>query len=310
MGRPDETAAPWTRRRLLAASGAGLAVMGCGGRAKGQATDHSAADSGPPTGGGEPERDSGGAADDTGSPGSWASGGTASVDPDHYPDPFADAPAPRCTLTCAAVLGPCYAPAATTELDISEGVAGLPTLFALRFVRAEDCAPVAGLRVELWATDRHGRYSGPTTRGGGADEPSTTGQCHDDTATEARFQRGERTTDSAGVVRFHGVFPGWYPGRAIHLHLRVFEAGTELLTTQLYLDDALGDAVYLDHPDYRDRPGDGSDGGPVRTRMADEHHTLDLADYTMATERTASGALLASMDLALRQSSDEELCRD
>lgn len=315
MKTPDAKPPAWTRRAVLAAGGAGLAVVGCGHRPKGSASDGdqlgSATDGSPtPDEDTAAGRDSGDVGEDTGASESWATGGTSSVDPDHYPDPFTGAATPRCTLTCAATLGPCYAPAAATTLDISEGVAGLPTMFALRFVRAEDCTPVPGITVQLWATDRQGRYSGPTTRGGEPDEPSTTEQCHDGTATEARFQRGERTTDSAGVVRFHGVFPGWYPGRAIHLHLRVFEAGEELLTTQLYLDDTLGDTVYHDHPDYWDRPGDGSDGGPVRTRMADEHHTLDLADYTMDTERTASGALLASMDLALRRSRDEELCRD
>ena len=242
--------------------------------------------------------------DDGTEPAAWATGGTAAVDVAHYPDPFADGAAASCTLTCLATLGPCHAEVNLDRQDVSEGVAGLPTLYAFRLVRAEDCRPVPDAEVEIWMTDREGRYSGPTTQDGTADGIDSTMQCHGGEATAVTFQRGTQTTDSDGIVRFHGVFPGWYPGRAIHVHLRVREAGGFMLTTQFYMDDTLADEVFATHDDYSHRPGEG------RTRIEDERHSLDMADYTFATTRTDQGALVAAMEIGLRRMTSEDICRD
>ena len=71
---------------------------------------------------------------------------------------------------------------------------------------------------------------------------STTGQ---------KFLRGYQTTDSNGIARFTTIYPGWYRGRAVHLHFKIRSTLTgrgEEFTSQLFFDDALSDAVYARPP--------------------------------------------------------------
>ena len=67
----------------------------------------------------------------------------------------------------------------------------------------------------------------------------------------AKFLRGFQTTDSDGRVRFTTIYPGAYPGRAVHIHFKVRAqaAGRDAeFTSQLYFDDALTDRVHAAAP--------------------------------------------------------------
>jgi protocatechuate 3,4-dioxygenase beta subunit len=55
-------------------------------------------------------------------------------------------------------------------------------------------------------------------------------------------------TDANGIVAFSTIYPGWYRTRATHLHAKVHLNNAELLTTQLYVDDAVTAAVYAQEP--------------------------------------------------------------
>jgi protocatechuate 3,4-dioxygenase beta subunit len=221
----------------------------------------------------------------------WASGGTRAMT-GPYPDPFANGTGTVCTLTKAMILGPCYADTLARE-DISEGAAGIPLRLSFRVVHAKDCAPVAGATVDVWHVNVGGNYSefaaGTTCNPG---QESTASQ---------RYCRGVQTTNSEGRVDFSSVVPGWYAGRAVHIHFTVRVNGEEYLTSQLFFDDALLDEIEQ-QVDYR----------PRGTR--DTRNTQDIilpADeagpFVLDFAKRSDGALHAWKVLALRSSLDETL---
>ena len=96
------------------------------------------------------------------------------------------------------------------------------------------CTPLAGANVDVWHCDATGVYSDVS-------DPSfnTKGQ---------KWLRGYQTTDASGRVQFTTIYPGWYQGRATHIHFKVrtepgSNAGTEF-TSQFFFDDALSDIVH------------------------------------------------------------------
>jgi hypothetical protein len=77
-------------------------------------------------------------------------------------------------------------------------------------------------------------------------------------ADPARWLRGAQLTDADGIAAFTTIWPGWYRGRTVHVHVVVHLGSERVLTTQLMFDDTLNDAV-LAGPGYVDR-------GPRDTR--------------------------------------------
>lgn len=137
--------------------------------------------------------------------------------------------------------GPFYVEPELVRADITEGRPGLPMVLRLQVVSA-DCAPIPGARVDVWHCDADGAYSGVQ-------------------GNSESFLRGTQMTGADGVAEFRTVFPGWYPGRVTHVHYKVFLEAGEVLTSQVFFDDALADAVHADHPAYEDR-------GPQDTTLA------------------------------------------
>jgi protocatechuate 3,4-dioxygenase beta subunit len=92
--------------------------------------------------------------------------------------------------------------------------------------------------VDIWHCDASGVYSDVS-------DPSfnTMGQ---------KFLRGYQVTDGSGSVRFSTIYPGWYSGRAVHIHFKIrLFAGpqkTYEFTSQLYFDDSLTDRVHSQPP--------------------------------------------------------------
>jgi protocatechuate 3,4-dioxygenase beta subunit len=84
--------------------------------------------------------------------------------------------------------------------------------------------------VYVWHCDKDGYYSGYNQQGG-----DMRGQT---------FCRGVQMTDSNGEVAFTTIYPGWYPGRATHIHFRVYLALDLQATSQLALPDDATTAVY------------------------------------------------------------------
>ena len=62
------------------------------------------------------------------------------------------------------------------------------------------------------------------------------------------FLRGVQVTDTRGIVEFLTIYPGWYRGRTVHIHAKVHVDSATALTTQMYFDEAVTDAVYANDP--------------------------------------------------------------
>lgn len=138
-----------------------------------------------------------------------------------------------CTLQPRLTEGPYYIDPYLLREDITEGRPGRAVNLALQVVDSL-CRPVEGLRVDIWHCDAQGRYSGFEREG---------------TAGET-FLRGTQPTDAQGVARFLTIFPGWYPGRAPHVHFKVFPDERRELTSQIFFDDARASAIYEGDPAY------------------------------------------------------------
>lgn len=131
-----------------------------------------------------------------------------------------------CTPTPALTEGPYYLREVPRRQDLREGLPGIPLRLRLS-VQNRACQPLRGARVDLWHTDALGRYSGVNAPG--------------------VFCRGYQLTDERGEVGFLTLFPGWYPSRTPHLHLRV-EAGERTFTTQLFFPEEVQRQVYARPP--------------------------------------------------------------
>lgn len=106
------------------------------------------------------------------------------------------------------------------------------------------CSPLKDAQVDVWQANSQGVYSGVAQAGTGG----------------KNFLRGYQVTDDNGAVRFTTIYPGWYEGRAIHIHdkVRIFE-GLEnpfQWTSQLYLNNSINEQVQQQLP-YRNH-------GPVQ----------------------------------------------
>ena len=117
---------------------------------------------------------------------------------------------------------------------------GTPLALTLLVSRlsAGDCQPLPGAQVDIWHCDAQGIYSDVQDPGF-----SSIGQ---------KFLRGYQVTDARGAVQFVTVYPGWYPGRTVHIHFKIRTATVARRTfefsSQLYFDDGLTDRVHADPP--------------------------------------------------------------
>ncbi|MFC3282750.1 intradiol ring-cleavage dioxygenase [Litchfieldella rifensis] len=119
---------------------------------------------------------------------------------------------------------------------------GVPVTLSFHVSRWEDgtCTPLPGAVIDLWQCDALGVYSGVRDFAGRFD---SRGQA---------FLRGYQVSDSAGRARFVTIYPGWYPGRTVHIHFKIrtdpdAARGLEF-TSQLYFDDVLTDRVHAQPP--------------------------------------------------------------
>jgi protocatechuate 3,4-dioxygenase beta subunit len=163
-----------------------------------------------------------------------------------------------CTLTPQTIAGATWFDAHAVRSDIRDGRPGAPLDLAFRVVLAGPCTPLANAVVDLWHCDAAGIYSGFAAAGPGAGgNPDGVDEYGDEQSAatmQERFLRGTQVTDADGGVRFSTVYPGWYPTRSAHLHVKVHLDGSTALTGQLFFDDAVSDAVYAGDP-YRQHPG-------------------------------------------------------
>ncbi|MCO6006222.1 intradiol ring-cleavage dioxygenase [Actinoallomurus purpureus] len=181
-----------------------------------------------------------------GAAGIVALGSTAGASTAHRPS----APRPACVLAPELVEGPYYLDYDLFRRDITEHKDGVPLILRAVVVDATTCAPIPRAALDIWHTDALGEYSGYTAMGvggangggpggpGGGTPPTGTptapppgspppggGGGHAEPTDKLTFLRGVQLTDRHGVVEFRTLYPGWYMGRAIHIHAKVHIGG-------------------------------------------------------------------------------------
>ena len=215
----------------------------------------------------------------------WARGGTATIPAQLEPQLLPERAV--CQLVADTTEGPCSTESPPDRIDISEGSRGLPMVLLLQLVDAR-CAPLVNATVRVWHTDAAGSYSGQTPRV----------ECHRDPADRRSDSfRGAQRADEQGMVRFHSCFPGWYPGRAIHLHFQVLTGGQSTKTSQLFFPEALTGELFATHPDYQ--PAGQPDRSLAEDQITRSLRGDELAQLTLNTARLEQGVLLATKRLTV-----------
>ena len=157
------------------------------------------------------------------------------------------------------VAGPYFRNPKLLRRNISEGAEGLPLLLRLTIVDAMTAEPVSGALVDIWHCNARGAYSGWSRinpdQEVDVEDIGSIPRTDDDT-----YLRGGQFTDHMGRVRFTTVYPGFYAGRALHIHVAVrIVAGNEYLDErnvawvgQLYFPEVVSRSV-LNAKAYRGR---------------------------------------------------------
>lgn len=132
-----------------------------------------------------------------------------------------------CLVSPTETIGPYPSLAAFLRSDIREGKSGTPVTLAITVVNVSSaCAPVEGAAVDVWQCDATGNYS----------------QYGNERA--ATYLRGIQTTAANGHVTFTTIYPGWYQGRATHIHVEVTINGRSAKVTQIAFPEEVTAAVY------------------------------------------------------------------
>jgi protocatechuate 3,4-dioxygenase beta subunit len=131
---------------------------------------------------------------------------------------------------------PTHTPASYVRSDITDGKTGYKLTVKLVVGNSNNgCNPLANAIVDIWHCDADGNYS----EYGGSGMQVTN-------YTAVHFLRGRQTTDTSGLVTFTSIFPGWYSGRATHIHVHVYNAaGTSLKVTQIAFPEGTSSSVAL-----------------------------------------------------------------
>ncbi|MCU1748312.1 intradiol ring-cleavage dioxygenase [Pseudomonas sp. 6D_7.1_Bac1] len=169
------------------------------------------------------------------------------------------APEPVCLLAPEQIAGPYFRNPRLIRRNISEGASGIPLLLKLSLIDVKNGEPVTDALVDIWHCNARGAYSGwskidPDKEVDVGDIGSVP-RTDDDT-----YLRGGQFTDRKGVVRFTTIYPGFYAGRSVHIHVAVrIVSGSNYLDArhvawvgQLYLPEVTSRPV-LGAKDYSGR---------------------------------------------------------
>ena len=132
----------------------------------------------------------------------------------------------------------------------------------LFLMNVETCEPIPNILVDLWHANTTGYYAGhPHPSPDKVDEqPASEGprkgllSMYPRTVDSETWLRGAMPTDPNGVAEFTSIFPGYYTGRATHVHVKVhpeweqldngtFTSGRILHSGQFFFDDLLNEQI-------------------------------------------------------------------
>src|SRR5262249_19551701 len=103
--------------------------------------------------------------------------------------------------------------------------------------------------------------------------------------------------NARGACTFQTIYPGWYTGRTVHIHVKVHVGGAVVHTGQLYFPDSLSDTLYRTTAPYR-----------ARAARRDTWNATDAiyqdggAQSMLTLTRTAKGGYAAAITLGVRRS--------
>ncbi|MDQ5820916.1 MAG: intradiol ring-cleavage dioxygenase [Actinomycetota bacterium] len=183
-----------------------------------------------------------------------------------------------CVLAPEQTEGPYYVPRAKVRRDVTEGKRGTVLMLQLKVVDASSCKAIKGASVDIWHCDAAGVYSGVGS------------------AQAATFLRGIQKTDARGVATFKTIYPGYYPGRTVHIHVKVHLGGNVVHTGQLYFPDATTDRVYKAAP-YSSRP-------PRATRNTGDsiYRNGDKRSQVVVRKRSGAPGYLGTIAMGVHRS--------
>jgi protocatechuate 3,4-dioxygenase beta subunit len=181
-----------------------------------------------------------------------------------------------CVLTPELTEGPYYIAGEKLRRDIREGHKGTLLTLRLRVLNAATCKPIKGAAVDIWHADAAGNYSG---FGNGAGSRT--------------FLRGIQKTDASGLAVFTTIYPGWYPGRAVHIHVKVHVGGSVVHTGQLFFPDSLTDTVY-EAPPYAAR-------GARTARNADDSIFVNGGKRAMLALKKSGAGYVGSISMGVHK---------
>ncbi|MBW4572713.1 MAG: intradiol ring-cleavage dioxygenase [Tolypothrix carrinoi HA7290-LM1] len=197
---------------------------------------------------------------------------------------------PACVVSPEQTEGPYFVDEKLNRSDIrsdpSDGSMkdGVPLQLTLRVsqVSSTSCTPLKGAIVDIWHCDALGVYSDVNDR-----SFSTVGK---------KFLRGYQVTDAQGTVEFTTIYPGWYPGRTVHIHFKVRTDATSQksyeFTSQLYFDDSITDRVHAQTP-YASK-------GQRTLKNAQDGIFQDGGNQLLLTPTKTSRLLAATFDIGLQ----------
>ncbi len=132
-----------------------------------------------------------------------------------------------CATTPSETRGPFPSIGDLVRSDIRDGRDGVELALTITVVDADDdCAPVPSATVSIWQCDASGDYSQYGTE------------------RNESYLRGIQTTDADGQARFTTIYPGWYQGRATHIHVEAFVDGRSASVSQIAFPDEISAAVH------------------------------------------------------------------
>ena len=174
--------------------------------------------------------------------------------------------APSCRLLVEQDEGPYYRDLDLERRDITEDREGVALRVGLRLL-SPGGDPLTGALVEVWHADREGQYSGFPV------ETSARGET---------FLRGSQHTDARGLCAFDTIYPGWYPGRTVHIHLIAHVGELRSVTTQLFFPETVTDAVFA-------QPGYDTRGERDTTNATDDIFANHGEETTLALTEDGAG---------------------
>ena len=170
-----------------------------------------------------------------------------------------------CVLTPELTEGPYYVPSEKVRRNITEGKPGVALELRLTVVNASTCKPIKNAIVDIWHADAGGVYSGAIANNAGTN-----------------FLRGVQRADANGLAIFKTIYPGWYQGRATHIHVKVHVSGNVVHTGQFFFNEAVNRAVYKRAP-YSAR------GNPDTTNASDSIYRNGGSRSILKVQRVGSG---------------------